>query len=74
MLVDRAYDDDPEQLAELWDWLEADGWACDNGRAPDPAMFMREAHRWAPERERMIAERNAEAIEQGPRILARRSA
>jgi hypothetical protein len=48
--------DDPSELADLWRWLEERGWPGDNGRRPDPAVFMCEAHRWADERERMVAE------------------
>jgi hypothetical protein len=51
-----AWADDPSELADLWRWLEERGWPGDNGRRPDPAGFMCEAHRWADERERMVAE------------------
>jgi hypothetical protein len=48
--------DDPSELADLWRWLDARGWPGDNGRRPDPPVFMCEAHRWADERERMVTE------------------
>jgi hypothetical protein len=51
-----SWADDPSELADLWRWLDARGWPGDNGRRPDPAVFMEEAHRWAEERERMVAE------------------
>jgi hypothetical protein len=53
---DRSWADDPAELAALWRWLDARGWPGDNGRRPEPAVFMEEAHRWCEERERMVTE------------------
>ena len=50
---------DPTQIAELWSWLDDQCWPTDGGRAPNPATFMGEAHRWSEERERMLREERA---------------
>jgi hypothetical protein len=49
---------DPQQLAELWRWLD------EQGRTPDdPAYFMERAEKWTPHFEDMCAEQREQERE-----------
>lgn len=56
-----SWADDIAEVSDLWDHLEEQGWACDNGRRPNPSDFFRQAHKYSAERDAMIREQTEAA-------------
>lgn len=62
---------DRMEIVDLAGWLDD---RCELSTVEAVIYLFEKPWKWSPEREQMIRERNAQALEQGPRILARRSA